>query len=85
MFFCQVVVDGVDLGDDEPDANEEAEAGTKIDEADLCSREPVIAVAAVDGFEIGVQAIRGSEKDGLPDGHGQNDGLSEEDSQGPLH
>lgn len=85
MFFREVIVDGVDLGYDEPDADEEAEAGTEIDKADLSSRETVIAVAAVDGLEVGVQAIRGSEKDGLPDGHGQNDGLSEEDSQGPLH
>lgn len=71
----EVVVDGVDLGHEEPDADEEAEARAEVHEPDLGAREAV--AGAVDGFEVGVQAVRRSEEDGLPDGHGQDDGLSE--------
>ncbi len=70
MLFRQAVVDGIDLGNDEPHANEEAEARTQIDEPDLSGREAVVTLAAVDGFEVGIQAISGSEQDRLPDGHG---------------
>ena len=62
------VVDGVDFRDDEPDCDEEAQAGTEVHEADLGGVEGVRR-GAVDGLEVGVEAVGGAEEDGLVDCH----------------
>jgi len=49
------IVEGVDTGDDEPDCEEETEAGAEVHEADLCGIEAVLF--AVDGLEVGVEAV----------------------------
>lgn len=80
---CERIVDGVDSGNNQPDGEEKADAGSEIHEADLGSGEAVLLT--VDGLKVGVEAVNGAEDDRLVDGHGENDGLREENSQGPAH
>ena len=70
-----MVVDGVDLGDEEPDGGEEAKAGAQVHESDGGGVEAV--ELAVDGLEVRVERVRGAEEDGLIDGHDEDDWLRE--------
>lgn len=74
---------GIDSGNNQPDGEEKADARSKIYEADLSGGEAI--VVAVDGLEVGVEAVIGAEDERLVDGHDENDGLREENSQGPVH
>lgn len=42
-------------------------------------------VVAIDGLKVGVEAVVGTEDERLVDGHDENNGLREENSQGPVH
>lgn len=79
----EVVVDGVDLGHEEPDGRQEAETGAQVHESDGGGVEAV--ELAVDGLEVGVEGVRGAEEDGLVYGHDEDDRLREEDAQRPGH
>lgn len=83
VFPRELVVDGVDLGHEEPDGRQEAETGAQVHESDGGGVEAV--ELAVDGLEVGVERVRGAEEDGLVYGHGEDDGLREQDAQRSGH
>ena len=60
----ELVVDGVDARDEEPDGDEEAEAGTEVEEADLGCGEGV-GGRAVDVLHVGEEGVHCGEDDGL--------------------
>lgn len=70
------IVDGVDPGDDEPDAEEETKTGSKIEQPDLLSVEAVFTL--IDWLHIGVDAVGRGEEDGLVGRHREDNGLDED-------
>lgn len=63
MFFREGVVDGVDAWNEEPHGDEEANAWSEVDKADLEGAEAV--AIAVDGFELGIETVSGCENESL--------------------
>ena len=78
-----MVVDSVDFRHNEPDSDEETKTWSKVHEAHLRSIEAV--ERAVDGLEVCVQGIGGSEKNSLIDSHSEDNRLGEENSEGAGH
>ena len=78
-----MVVDGVNSRHNEPESDEKPKTWSKIHEAHLRSIEAV--ERAVDGLEVCVQGVGGSEENSLIDSHSEDDRLGEENSERPGH
>ena len=78
-----MVVDSVNFRYNEPDSDEEAKTWSKVHEAYLRSIEAV--ERAVDGLEVCVQGIGGSEENSLIDSHSEDNRLGEENFERAGH
>ena len=83
ILFAQIVVDRVDSGNNEPESNEETKTWSKVHEAHLRSIEAV--ERAVNGLEVCVQRIGGSEEYSLIDGHSEDNRLGKENFERAGH
>lgn len=83
ILFAEMVVNGVDFRNDEPDSDEETETWSKVHESYLRSIEAI--ERAVDGLEVCVQGIGGSKENSLIDSHSEDNRLAEEDLERPGH
>ena len=78
-----MVVDSVDFRHNEPDSDEKPKTWSKVHEAHLRSIEAI--ERAVDGLEVCVQGIGGSEENSLIDSHSKDNRLGKEDFEGAGH
>lgn len=83
ILFAEMVVDGVNSRHNEPESDEKPKTWSKIHKTHLRSIEAV--ERAVDGLEVCVQRVGGSEENSLIDSHSEDDRLGEENSEGPGH
>ena len=83
ILFAEVVIYSVDFRHDKPDSDHKPKTWSKIHKAHLRSIEAV--ERAVDGLEICVQGIGGSEENSLIDSHSEDNRLGEENFEGPGH
>ena len=83
ILFAEMVVNSVDFRNDEPDSDEEAETWSKVHESYLRSIEAI--ERTVDGLEVCVQGIGGSEENSLVNGHSEDNGLGEENLERAGH